>query len=64
MKLDQKQRDHISDKMMDTANLVFAGLFIAKFFEEEWQWYYAASGVIVYILMFILSVRLKGKMRK
>ena len=59
-KLSKSQREHLADKMMDSANVVQAALVVGQFLERSIQWVL----VIVGLAFFTLAVVVTTKLRK
>lgn len=58
MTLSTRQRQHLADKLMDTANVILASLVIAGFLERSAQWPLIFSGLCLYFGLVIVTTLL------
>ena len=59
MKLNRKQKDHLSDKLMDTANLVLGGLVIGQFVSRNMDPILVIIGLVFYVVTLKVTTSLK-----
>jgi hypothetical protein len=63
--LTNKQRNKIADKLMTWSNMVFAGLVVAQAFSEQFDFYTALAGVVIFVGGYLFAVTtMRGGGRK
>jgi len=65
VRLDENQKNHLADKLMDGANVILGFLVVGQLLQfDKIQWPSLFAGGIVYLIVVIITTRLKkGKKR-
>jgi hypothetical protein len=59
MKLNEKQRDFLSDKLGDFGNVVGTGSLLASFFTEKVGWLPVVGGFIIWIACYLVALYMR-----
>ena len=59
MALTQTQRDHLADKLMDSANVLLVSLVIAGVVEPDVPRWLAVAGALLYFTLLLITTRMR-----
>lgn len=59
MTLDQHQRIHLSDKLMDSANVILMALVVGQVIADLIHWWAVVVGFVLYLVLLLLTTRLR-----
>ena len=59
MLLSKSQRQHLADKLMDSANIFLATLVVGQFVEKTIHWLIILVGALFYISLVILTTNFR-----